>query len=67
MNFEGKRINNKGLKYLNKIAFKEINVLNLSFNEISDINILEHLNLTKLKDLYLSHNFIPNINIVVYE
>ena len=64
INLKGKNIKDKGLKYLNKIVFKEINILNLSFNEISDINLLQNINLTKLKNLDLGCNLISNINVL---
>ena len=45
-------IKNEGLKDLFKLKFKfqELKKLNLSDNKISDINILEKVNLTKLKE-----------------
>ena len=49
-------ISNKGLKDLVKIKFKELKVLNLSVNEISDINILEKVNFKELNYLDLSYN-----------
>ena len=43
---------------------KELQELNLSFNEISNINILEKVNFKKLKELDLSENNISDINIL---
>ena len=61
LNLEDKNIGNEGLKILFKIEFKELKELNLSRNEISDINILEKVNFKELKELYLSHNTITYI------
>ena len=41
LNLSGRCIRNEGLKDLNKIKFNGLNELNLSYNNISDINILE--------------------------
>ena len=38
-----KNIHNIGLVYLDRINFKEINVLNLSYNNISDIIITKQI------------------------
>ena len=57
-------IGDEGLKDLVKIKFKELKVLNLSNNKISDINILEKVNFKELKELYLNGNEISDINIL---
>ena len=44
--------------------FNELNILNLSKNIISDINILKKVNFKKLKELDLSENKISDINIL---
>ena len=49
-------IENEGLKDLAKIKFKELKELNLSGNEISNINILENVNFNELEELDLSLN-----------
>ena len=64
LNLEDKYIGNEGLKILFKIEFKELKELNLSNNEISDINILEKFNFKELNILDLSMNKISNINIL---
>ena len=56
LNLNESSIGNEGLKYLNKIKFKELNVLNLNTNKISDISILVKVNFKKLNGLYLSNN-----------
>ena len=38
-----------------KVNSKELKELNLSYNDISDINILEKVNFKELKELNLSH------------
>ena len=43
---------------------KELEILNLSHNEISDINILVKVNFKKLKELDLNYNEISDINIL---
>ena len=64
LNLSNKNIDYEGLKDLVKIKFKELNKLNLSENEITDINILERVNYKKLKELNLSYNQISDINIL---
>ena len=44
-------IGNKGLELLKKVNFKELRLLNLRFNRISDIKILENVNFKELIDL----------------
>ena len=64
LNLENKRIGNEGLKSLFKIEFKELKELNLSYNEISDINILEKVKFKELNKLNLNGNSITDINIL---
>ena len=51
LNIIERNIGNEGLKDLVKIKFKDLKELNLSYNEISDINILEKVNFIELKEL----------------
>ena len=51
LNLEDKYIGNEELKILFKIQFKELKELNLSSNNISDINILEKVNFKELREL----------------
>ena len=44
LNLSEKYIENEGLKDLAKIKFKELKELYLSYNKISDINVLEKVN-----------------------
>ena len=57
-------IENEGLKDLAKIKFKELNKLDLSYNRISDISILEKVNFKELKELNLSKNNISDIKVL---
>ena len=41
LNIKHKHLGNEGLKSLSKIKFKELKVLDLSYNKISDISCLE--------------------------
>jgi len=50
------------INILEKCYFPKLEVLNLSFNRISDIKILEKVNFKELIDLDLSQNYIYNIN-----
>ena len=56
-----KGVKNEDLEYLK--IFKELKVLNISWNKISNIDIFEKLNLKKLNKLILSDNKISDINI----
>ena len=56
LNFSRRKIGNEGFKDLVKIKFKELKELNLNFNEILDINVLEKANFKDLKELYLISN-----------
>ena len=62
LNLTERYIRDEGLKDLAKINFKELNKLDLSGNEISDINILEKVNFKDLKKLNLYYN-----NISIYK
>ena len=53
LNLGARQIENEGLKVLVKIKFKELNKLDLSFNKISDISILDKANFKELKILNL--------------
>ena len=58
------KIGNEGLKDLCQLKFKELKELDLKYNKIRDINILEKVNLKKLEKLNLYHNKILDINIL---
>jgi len=64
LNLIGRKIGNEGLKDFVTIKFKKLKELNLSLNNISDINILQKVNIKELKELYLSWNKISDINIL---
>ena len=53
---------NKGLEYLAKIKFNKLRILELSHNQITDINLLEKWNLEKIIILNLIFNQISEIN-----
>ena len=57
-------IKDEGLVDLVKINFKNLNKLDLSFNEIYEIDILENLDFKELKELNLSYNYISDIDIL---
>ena len=59
-----KNLGNEGLNDLSKIEFKELKILNLGDNKISDINALERAKFDKLEILGLSFNQITDINIL---
>ena len=59
-----KYITNKGLKYLNAVKFNNLNKLNLYWNYISDISILDKENYKELKELNLGKNEISDISIL---
>ena len=59
-----KSLTNEKLKYLKNIEFKELKVLNLSYNYISDIKVLENVNFKELKELHLSYNEISDIKVL---
>ena len=62
INLESKYIGNEGLKDLCKIEFKELKILCLSRNYISDIKALENAKFEKLEILKLGNNNISDIN-----
>ena len=64
LNLNERYIGNKGLKDLVKIKFKELNILTLSWNVISNINLLEKANFKELGVLDLNGNNIPDIKIL---
>ena len=64
MNLYDGKIGNEGLIHLNKIKFNQLNELNLSYNQISDISILEKVNFKELKELNLNNNEISDISIL---
>jgi Leucine-rich repeat (LRR) protein len=59
-----KYITNKGLRYLNAVKFNNLNKLNLYWNYISDISILDKENYKELKELNLGKNEISDISIL---
>ena len=59
-----KHIGNEGLKDLCKIEFKELKELNLNWNNISDIKVLEKVKFEKLEILWLGGNKISDISIL---
>ena len=59
-----KNLGNEGLNDLCKIEFKELKELNLSYNNISDIKVLEKAKFDKLEILDLGDNQISDINIL---
>ena len=56
LNLCDKHIGNEGLKDLFKIKFKELKLLRLDGNQLSDINILEKVNFRGLNKLELNNN-----------
>ena len=64
LNLNRKCIDNEGLQYLKRIEFKNLNKLDLSENNISDINILEKVNFKELKELNLSNDYITKTDIL---
>ena len=60
---EKKFMDEYDILYSNNI-FKNIRSLNLTNNNISDINILEKIKFEKLEKLYLDNNKISDINIL---
>ena len=61
LNLSWKELGNEGLNYLCKIEFKELKKLNLYWNKISDIKVLENVKFDKLEILILTSNNISNI------
>ena len=64
LNLRDSYLGNDELKDIVKIKFKELNIIDLSENDNTDINILEQLNFKKLQVLDLSRNGISDINIL---
>ena len=64
LNLSDLNLRNEGLELLSEIEFKELIILDLSKNKISDINILQKFNLEKLEKLNLNFNQISDINIL---
>ena len=62
LDLTGRKIGNEGLKMLSKINFINLQSLNLSRNEISNIETLQDLNLHKIKKIDLSYNNIIDIS-----
>ena len=56
-----KNLGNKGLKDLCKIEFKALKELDLSYNNISDIKVLENVKFEKLERLDLDNNKIDEV------
>ena len=64
-----KNINSVSTVICNKIinlVFPKLYYLNLSYNKIDNINILNQFNANELKELDLSYNEIKNINVLTY-
>ena len=64
INLYFKGIENEGLKDLCQIEFKKLKELNLQYNNISDIKVLENTKYEKLEILDLVNNKISDINIL---
>ena len=64
LNLSERQIGNEELKDIVKIKFKKLKELNLRWNNISDINILEKVDFKELNKLDLSYNKISDINIL---
>ncbi len=65
LNLQNKNIGNKELELLKNLNFKELEILNLSFNQISDIKVLEKVNFKELKELDLRYNNIDNNSTII--
>ena len=63
LDLEEKYIDNEGLKDLYKINFKQVQILNLSHNKISDIKVLESVNFKELQTLDVSWNQLSDIKV----
>ena len=64
INLSLRNIGNEGLKNLVKIKFKRFKELNLSYNNISEINVFEKVDFKQLNKLDLRYNEISDINIL---
>ena len=56
LDLEYKIIGKKKLELLKKVNFKELQILDLSHNKISDIKVLENVNFKQLQTLNLRYN-----------
>ena len=64
INLEGFNIGNIGLKDLCELEFYDLEILNLSSNNLSDITYLENAKYPKLRELFLFFNKIKDINVL---
>jgi hypothetical protein len=64
LNLSEKNLGNEVLNDLFKIEFKELKGLDLGWNKISDIKVLEKVKFDKLEILGLSNNQISDINVL---
>ena len=64
LDLEDMNLDNDIIEYFNKIKFKNLKVLNLIKNNISDINEFENCKLNQLEKLGLGSNKIQNIDIL---
>ena len=61
LSLKNRNIDDSGLKLLSKIHFKNLKEINLSGNNITDIEPLKNMNLSNLQKLDLSNNKIQSI------
>ena len=64
LDLSSKNIGNEGLEYLSKIEFKKLKNLDLSNNNISNINALKSIKFKNLEILDLSNNKISDIDVL---
>ena len=64
INLESFNIGNIGLKDLCELEFYDLETLNLSSNNLSDITYLENAKFPKLRELFLFFNKIKDINVL---
>ena len=64
LNLEKNYLKKEGFNDLIKIKFKNINLLNIYYNNIKDINTLEEANFKGLKILNLGRNNISDISVL---
>ena len=64
LNLSKNKLNNEIFEYFKKLRLKELKELNLGYNDIEDIRILEKIKFEKLKKLGLHYNKISDINIL---
>ena len=62
LNLNKKNLNDEALVYFNLIKFNKLIILDLSQNNILNINALEKVNFSELRRLNLSENKISDIN-----